>query len=205
MSPLRFMSRAGGPPLSCREGGPPVISRDRTLLEPQALAELFERFHRSAASFAYGYLQNHEDAEDVVHEVFAKTWMRPEHFDASRGLFSTWLFQSVRNRCLDRLRRRRSQAHLLGRLARETPAIVEPPDEPPSGRRALLDRLYRLLDALPHAQRRILQMSYFDGMTTRQISQQLDSPMGTVKTRKRKAISRLRKELLRAGSPDAPQ
>ena len=165
--------------------------------DQSALAELYDRNARLVFSLALRILQNRADAEDVVQEVFAQVWAQAGRYDTTRGAVAAWMLTMARSRAIDRLRSRSSRP--------ETPSearIVEGlPDATVRQDLQLLstEQVESLRDALtelPVAQRVALELAYYEGLTHAEIADRLSEPLGTVKTRIRQAIIRLRESLV---------
>ena len=161
-----------------------------------ALAELYDRNARLVFSLALRILQNRADAEDVVQEVFAQVWTQAGRYDTTRGAVAAWMLTMARSRAIDRLRSRNSRPETPSE-----PRIVE--DMPDTAPRQDLDLLsaeqvevlQRALNELPIAQRMALELAYYEGLTHAEIADRLSEPLGTVKTRIRQAVIKLRESL----------
>jgi RNA polymerase sigma-70 factor (ECF subfamily) len=154
--------------------------------DPAALAEFYDRFAALVNALALRILRDTADAEDVVQEVFLQAWRQADRFDPARGTPEAWLCTIARTRALDRLRRRVSR--------REDPAEAAPaPACLPRNVEALAVR--EALQGLSQDQRRALELAYFEGLTQTEIAARLDEPLGTIKTRIRTAMIRLREAL----------
>ncbi len=134
-------------------------------------------------------------AEDLAQDVMATVWRRAGQFEASRAPASTWIFAIARNRFIDALRRRpRGQVELDELPGAEVPAVSEPAED-----RLYLTQLERHLRAimqeLPREQRDLLRRSFFQHQSQSTIARELDLPLGTVKSRQRLALARLRGRL----------
>jgi RNA polymerase sigma-70 factor, ECF subfamily len=159
--------------------------------DQKALGELYDLF----AGFAYGLalriLHDATEAEDVVQEVFVQAWRQSSRYDPVRGSPEAWLCTMARTRALDRLRRRVAR--------REEPSESAPsPSGAPRAEEALTVR--KALQGLPLDQRRALELAYYEGLTQTEIAQHLGEPLGTIKTRIRSGMIRLR-ETLGASAP----
>jgi RNA polymerase sigma-70 factor (ECF subfamily) len=175
--------------------------------DERALGELYDRWSAVARALAFRIVGDRDEAEDVVEETFWQLWRQAERFDASRGSVSTWLATVTRSRALDRrraLERRREERGGDAEVALE-PALADAPvaSEPsvdPSAhaehaeRRALVAAALR---ELPAEQRQAVQLAYFDGLSQSEIAEQLGQPLGTVKTRMRLAMQKLRERFAR--------
>jgi len=151
-----------------------------------ALSEFYDLFAGLVNALALRILRDSADAEDVVQEVFLQAWRQADRFDPRRGRLEAWLCTIARTRALDRLRRRVSR--------REDPAEAAPaPTESPRPVEGLAVR--KALLSLSADQRRALELAYFEGLTQTEIAARLDEPLGTIKTRIRTALIRLREAL----------
>ncbi len=168
-----------------------------------AFEALYERFGALVYSTALQALADTQAAEDVAQEIFVRLWRRPGNFDPKRGRFVSWLLSVTRNRSVDELRSRGRRR----RLQTDPPEAAEnSPD--PSGRDdpalsalASDDRaaVREALAGLPQPQRQAIEMAYFGGMTQVEIAEALQQPLGTVKTRVRMGMRKMRASLLARG------
>jgi RNA polymerase sigma-70 factor (ECF subfamily) len=154
--------------------------------EREALSAFFDRYAGLVNALALRILRDGAEAEDVVQEVFVQVWRQAERFDAARGSAEAWLCTIARSRALDRLRRRAAR--------REEPAEAAPGrSAPPRAADELAVR--QALLQLPDDQRRPLELAYYEGLSQTEIAARLGAPLGTVKTRMRTALLRLREVL----------
>jgi RNA polymerase sigma-70 factor (ECF subfamily) len=154
--------------------------------ESSALGELYDLFAGRTNALALRILRNTQEAEDVVQEVFLQAWRQAGRFDARRGSVEAWLLTMARTRAVDRLRRRSSR--------REAPSeTAVAATEPPATEEALAVR--KALEGLTPDQRQALELAYYDGLTQSEIATRLGQPLGTIKTRIRTAMGRLREVL----------
>jgi RNA polymerase sigma-70 factor (ECF subfamily) len=160
--------------------------------DPQALVELYDQFGRVAYAVALRYLRDSGETEDVVQDVFTTLWNDPGKYVARLGSFSTWLMQVVRNRSIDRLRNRNARARATQEAARLGPVDRELPDVAAPEDAEAIQRVLKEVNTLPDEQRDIIRLAYFDGLSQSQIAEKLSQPLGTVKTRMRRAMERLR-------------
>jgi RNA polymerase sigma-70 factor (ECF subfamily) len=154
-----------------------------------AFAALYERHIASLGALSRRMLRHERDAQDVLHDVFVETWARARDFDPTRGSARAWLALRLRSRCLDRIR---------CASERRTALCAEMDDEPASGRLIATVEERRLRDALhalPDEQRAVLDLGYYEGLSTREIAERLQIPLGTVKSRTAAAMDRLRRRL----------
>ncbi len=157
--------------------------------EVSALATLYDRYGKLVYRLAYKMLENTQEAEDLTQEIFLNLWQK-QTYDPQRAALSTFLMTMTRSRALDRLRQRTSKQ----RLAQTWAAIV--PNLPPHPlEQASLDerasQVQEALKALPEAQREVLELAYYKGLSHSQIALQLVTPLGTIKTRVRQGLLKL--------------
>jgi len=162
--------------------------------DEQALASLYDRYRVILFGLLVRILNSREEAEDVLQEVFLQIWRRAADFDERRGRPFTWLVTLARSRAIDRLRFLASRQRVTDTAAREAPEEVSDAasDTLHSEQREIVQRA---LAELPEEQKLILLLAYFEGLTQSEISERLSTPLGTVKTRMRSGMIKLR-ELL---------
>lgn len=151
-----------------------------------ALADFYDLYAGLVNGLALRILRDVSEAEDVVQEVFLRVWRQADRYDPQRGTPEAWLCTMARTRALDRLRRR---------AARREDALEAAPMATllPRNEEALAVR--KALDALSTDQRRAVELAYYGGLTQSEIAQALGEPLGTIKTRIRTAMLRLREAL----------
>lgn len=169
--------------------------------DSRALEALYDRYSAVVYRMALRIVKNQELAEDIVQEVFWRVWRRSSSFERERGRVAQWLFGVAHNLCIDELRRMRSRPISVYEDV-EHPLIQQLPDErtdvaseawQSEQRRVITD----MLDQLPEAQRQAIEMAYFGGMSHQEIATKLNRPLGTIKTRVRLGLHKL-KSLLSA-------
>ncbi len=165
--------------------------------DEQALAELVELVSPWLLGVAQAMLGDADEAEEVVLDAFRVAWDKVDPLPpGSRGLVP-WLLHVTRNRAIDRLRARRRRAHLARQVesAREPHQAADEPNEAAHPGWHVHAAVHAALDTLPSDQRRTVHLAYFEGRTHREIASLLGIPLGTVKTRLRLGLGRLRERL----------
>ncbi len=161
-----------------------------------ALELLYDRYVRQCFGLALKILGDTALSEEVVQEVFLKVWANPTRYSAQKGQFVSWLLSVVHHRCIDELRRRSRTE-----VALETPEggnllSTEADNSLGPGEQVWVAEQQRvvrkaLLD-IPDSQREVLELAYFRGLSQSEIATRLGQPLGTVKTRMRSGLQRLR-------------
>lgn len=168
------------------------VARDR---DRQAFAAVYDCLSPRVYGYLVRLLRNRTDADDVLQETFLQVWHQAGRFDSTRASVDGWVLMIARSRAADRLRKR----------------VPQPDDGPepsathdPAAAAELVDesgKLSAALGQLPAEQGDLIRMAFFDGLTHDQIARRLSLPLGTVKTRIRTGMLRLR-DRLSAGSPE---
>jgi RNA polymerase sigma-70 factor (ECF subfamily) len=161
----------------------------------RAFETLYDRYADLVYSVALRIVADPAMAQDVAQEVFLRLWRAPASYDATRGRFANWLVSVARNRAVDEVRTRgRRRLREVGPAT----AVDDPPDvqveDPSAIAQADMDRraVRRALEVLPEEQRLTLELAYYGGLTQQEIAHLLNQPLGTVKTRTRLAMKKLR-------------
>lgn len=178
-----------------------VMAGDSTALEL-----LYDRYAAAVTGLAFKLLGDRTLAEEVTQETFWRVWRSADTFQSRQGKFSSWLFGITRNLCIDSWRRRQVRPQPVAEPA------VEPDAKPVAD--ANLDvaesawttikhqQVRAALEALPPTQRRVIELAYFGGMTRQEIADETNVPLGTVHTRARLALQKLREALEKQGFED---
>lgn len=162
--------------------------------DEQALGQLYDRYRLILFGLILRILHSQAEAEDVLQEVFLQVWRRASSFDETRGRPFTWLVTLARSRAIDRLRSLGSRDRTATESAREViDSISDAATDAIKSEQSAVVR--RALAELPEEQRRSLVLAYFEGLTQTEIAERLNTPLGTIKTRMRSGMTRLR-ELL---------
>jgi RNA polymerase sigma-70 factor (ECF subfamily) len=176
--------------------------------DPTALAALYDQYDRLVFSFVFHILNDAASAEEVTQDVFLRAWDAAGKFQVGRGRVSSWLLAIAHNRAIDELRSRRARgakvttsydlatpgeleqafrSSLGGETADEA---VDPQEAALGGMRRV--RIQEALRQLPPEQSRVIALAYYGGFTHREIAERLQEPLGTVKTRLRLGLQKLR-------------
>lgn len=183
--------------MAVRPDGPLLAREEQRLVEgllegnDDAVRQLYARYARPVFTLGLRLLGSAEAAEELTQDVFLAAWRKAARFDPSRGRLSTWLMTIAHNLAVDRLRRETGVSRPSLVLVDEVPDMPGVHDE-----EALVmerDAAVRALATLTDAERRLLARAYFRGMTAREIAESDGIPLGTVKTRLRAALIKVRK------------
>lgn len=158
----------------------------------EAFSQLYERFSTLVFTLGMRMLKARSDAEDLLQEVFVQVWRQARGYSAERGSPEAWIINIARSRAIDKMRsiRRMGRSFVLT----DDPVRAQLGENIGSwtaeseGRMAM----NRALANLPETQRKVLELAYLDGMTQTEIAERLAEPLGTIKTRMRAGIERLR-------------
>jgi RNA polymerase sigma-70 factor (ECF subfamily) len=164
----------------------------------EALEELYTRYGTAIYSMARYMLRNEAVAEEATQEVFLNIWLKAASYNAERGRPKAWVMSVAHHKIVDIIRSRRRN------IAAAHPTDYETLESLPSSQRATDEqaitnlegeRIRKALAILPPAQREVIDLAYFHGFSQSEIAEKLDQPLGTVKTRVRLAMQKLRVEL----------
>src|SRR5579863_8521197 len=164
--------------------------------DPQALADLYDRYGRLVYALILRVVRDTGIAEDLVQETFLRVWNRVQSFDAERGALGSWLLAVARNRAIDYLR------SPGGRMMRSSLELLE--TEHPAGfadfeadvlNQDTARRIRGALERLSPNQRSVIELAYFEGLSQTEMAERMGQPLGTVKTWVRTALKNLRDQL----------
>jgi RNA polymerase sigma-70 factor (ECF subfamily) len=164
-----------------------VAEQDR-----EAFRQLYDGFASLIFTLAMRMLRTRPDAEDLLQEVFAQVWRQAANYRAERGSPEAWMINIARSRAIDKIRsmRRMDKSFVLT----DDPARAESSEnvEFSAAESETRVTMNSALASLPEAQRKVLELAYFDGLTQSEIAERLAEPLGTVKTRIRSGLQRLK-------------
>ena len=154
-----------------------------------ALARLYDRYSPILLAVATRILGERREAEDLLHDVFLEIWRQAADYDAARGSVRAWMLIRLRSRAIDR---RKSAG--VSRVVSLEDRIIEEREGPSDDPSFAPDRarLRSILATLPEDQRTVLELGYFEGLSSSEIATRIDAPIGTVKSRVAAALAKLR-------------
>ncbi|MEM9009207.1 MAG: sigma-70 family RNA polymerase sigma factor [Cyanobacteria bacterium P01_F01_bin.86] len=160
-----------------------------------ALQEIYRRYGRLVYSLALQILKTPEEAEDLTQDIFIKLWQK-NSYSADRGSLGTYLTLVTRSRAIDQIRSRGARTRLMQRW--DTASAATLPDNVPFEQAALGEQSQRVREALNELaplEREVLEIAYYEGLSQSQVAQKLNIPLGTVKSRSRQGLKKLRVKL----------
>jgi RNA polymerase sigma-70 factor (ECF subfamily) len=185
--------------MDLRELDDPHLAEQVALGSADALAVLYDRYARVVHTFATRMLNDRHAGEELLQEVFVRVWRQAGTYAPGRGSFVTWLLSITHNMAIDAIRKRQRRpqkayaADPVLLLANVTDS--GPPVEHHAELGMLRDVLREAIALLPEHQRVAIELAYFRGLTQREIAETLGEPLGTIKTRMRLGMRKLREYL----------
>lgn len=162
--------------------------------DPEAVSMLYDRFGSLVYRLAYQVMPTRADAEDAVQEVFVRLWRTADRYDPKRAALVTWVMLISRRHLVDRLRRARARVRASALDEKHGQTVAGESGQPESGMQrderfaVLMERIAKL----PELQRTVVTRAYLGGQTLRQIGEELNTPIGTIKSALSRALVRLR-------------
>jgi RNA polymerase sigma-70 factor, ECF subfamily len=187
-------ARSTSPPIARGWKGQPdlVVVNALQAGDDQALGEIYDRYGLTVYRVALKILRNATDAEDLTQEVFVTFWQGANKYEPQRGALSTFLLLVTRSRSLNKLRQSKSQQNLVEQYGHNAPRATLPTGLDTAYLESLTDRMGAALANIPPEQRQTIEMAYYGGLSQSSIAEQLDIPLGTVKTRSRQGLLKLK-------------
>jgi RNA polymerase sigma-70 factor, ECF subfamily len=201
------MSTATLSPSSARHAKPaerlapqPLDLTDERLMEmiqakdPEALSHLHDRYASMIKALVMKVLHNDAESDDMLQEIFVEIWNRAASYSPEKGKPLGWIVTLSRRRAIDRLRKRESYCRMEERLLEETqrePQQVSAQLEEDVAHGEMREHLDRVLRNLPDAQRQVIELAFYKGMSQREIAASTGTPLGTVKTRIELALKKI--------------
>jgi RNA polymerase sigma-70 factor, ECF subfamily len=164
--------------------------------DPEAFAELYDRYGRLTYSIILAIVRDQGIAEDLVQETFLRVWNRVHAFDAQRGNMGPWLIAIARHRAIDYIRstKARVDRNTFEFLDLEHPALyVDSEQDLITADRAR--KIQALLDQLNENQKTVIYLAYYEGLSQTEMAERMGQPLGTVKSWVRTALKKLREDL----------
>lgn len=173
--------------------------------DPDALEALYDRHAQTVYNLIVRIVRDSAIADEILQETFWQVWQKASDF-SGQGAVAAWLYRIARNKSLDLLRRQKARPQpvktaseaeetaLWSQLNSETPAVERVVEQ-----RATQSELRQALAEIPDEQRHCLELAYFEGLSQRQIAEQTNTPLGTVKTRIRIGLEKLERIFLATG------
>jgi RNA polymerase sigma-70 factor, ECF subfamily len=162
----------------------------------RAFGHLYDRSSQVLFTLSLRMLGDREEAEDLLQEVYTEVWRKSVRYDARRGSPMAWLITLTRSRGIDRLRARTSRGHGMTDSIDDAPvAQTQGRDPTPFDQQADAEvrvMVMKALVELPAAQRQALELSYYEGLSHSEIAERLKEPVGTIKTRIKLGMSKLK-------------
>ncbi len=181
-----------------------VLMRRVARGEKDALGELYDLYGRLVYSVALHFVHDTNVAEEITQDVFVTIWTKARDYNPEKAGVSTWMLRITRNRSIDELRRHKSRRDIpVGstmEVVQNTNSANSEEEDPENLALREWDRvrIVQAVDSLPEQQREALRLAYFQDLTHREIAEELNEPLGTVKSRIRMGLQKLRK-MLEAG------
>lgn len=174
-----------------------VVAGDSTALE-----RLYDRYAATLLGVVLRIVRDRSIAEEIVQETFWRVWDKADSFDATQGKFSTWMFSIGRRLAIDSTRRQKVRPQAAQNEA-DADRMLREPDDASVAESAVLhieqEQIRSALTVLSPEQYEVIELAYFKGLTRQEIAQAIDKPLGTIHTRARLGLQKLRSALESAG------
>lgn len=159
--------------------------------EEDAILVLYDRYSQLVYSIILRVLRDEGVAEELTQDIFLQLWRQTKVYDPARGTLRTWIAVVARHRAVDQLRKRRQEVDI-----NDLDLSVDAKQEENARDAQFLDKIQAEMSRMPAAERLVLELAFFEGYTHSEISANTGQPLGTIKSRIRSAISRLREVLV---------
>lgn len=189
---------AGSSEPSRKPDGTTSVGTDLALMrrvaanDQAAVGELYDRFGTLVFRMALQAMPSRQEAEDAVQEVFVRLWRTAERYDDTRAALVTWVMLISRRHLVDKLRRQRARIKPGSLELTQTPLAARDDGDTKIDTDERLKLMMKRIDALPELQRTVVMRAYLGGQTLRQIGDELNTPLGTIKSALSRALTRLR-------------
>jgi len=159
------------------------------------LVGLYDTYAGPVYRLALRLCGNSSEAEDLCHDVFVRFW-RQDRYEPSRGPLLPYLLLLTRSMAINRINQRKNRWHLVKRWSQQLFPAGGPDPQARAEANDLAERVRTALETIPANQRQVLEMAYYEGLSQTAISEKLQQPLGTIKTRSRQGLIRLRELLI---------
>lgn len=167
--------------------------------DADALEELYDLYYRLLFGMVISIVKKREEAEDLLQEIFVNIWNKADSFDPERGNVYSWIVTLTRNKAIDRIRSKGYKTQQKQSVSIHKPLFsLEGDKHDPMETTIFSDRaelVKKALDEIPEKQCEVIKIAYYRGMTQSEIADHLDIPLGTVKTRTRQGMIKLKRIL----------
>ena len=198
------MQPAGIPPARTPPDAPVVLLARIAQGDREAFGRFYDAFAGLALGLIRRILRDPAASEEVLQEVFWQIWQEAVRYDPRRGSPEAWVVMRAKTRAIDRLRAiRRREKTFVAPVDESVARSSEAPGENPGVAAETRGLVRSALDGLPEPQRRVVELAFFEGLTQSEIASRLGEPLGTVKTRARLGLERLR-SLMTGEGPAEP-
>jgi RNA polymerase sigma-70 factor (ECF subfamily) len=198
------MQSAGIPPARTPPDAPVVLLARIAQGDREAFGRFYDAFAGLALGLIRRILRDPAASEEVLQEVFWQIWQEAVRYDPRRGSPEAWVVMRAKTRAIDRLRAiRRREKTFVAPVDESVARSSEAPGENPGVAAETRGFVRSALDGLPEPQRRVVELAFFEGLTQSEIASRLGEPLGTVKTRARLGLERLR-SLMTGEGPAEP-
>lgn len=165
----------------------------------EALEVLYIRYGRVVLAFATRMMGDRQIGEEVVQEVFIRAWRQSANYSAGRGTYITWILSITHNLAIDEIRKRNRRPQRAGSadpmLVLSNVRDTEPSVEESAEVQELRELMSKAMTSLPQLQREAVELAFYSGLTQREVAETLNQPLGTIKTRIRLGMKKLREYL----------
>jgi RNA polymerase sigma-70 factor, ECF subfamily len=173
--------------------------------QPEAMEQLYDRFASLVYRLAFQAMPTRADAEDAVQEIFVRLWRTADRYDPKRAALVTWVMLISRRHLVDRLRRTKARVKAVTLDEKQSdPTRAEPASIGTMENQERFGELMERIAKLPELQRTVVTRAYLGGQTLRQIGEELNTPIGTIKSALSRALVRLRERSAENGLAPAP-